>query len=221
MKSNKKKSDNNVNHFAILGEGDMTKSLRQAGRTAKEIGEISARLNSDDTTILPSWLRGKKIVDKVPTQDSKYPKVEKKKDDSEMAESEAKEDDLDTLEKEYNAEYYVDSDGLQRYGEDGTSESAEMSDGSEPGTDNMSRVKSPEQETDPQAMRGGGEKVNNNIDSSDLNEVIAVIKVKGNPLMTNLSQDKDDLMKLRMKEIQREDSTLHPTIQQMSQPWTA
>ena len=75
-----------------------------------------------------------------------------------MAESEVKEDDLDTLEKEYNAEYYVDSDGLQRYGEEEKSESEEMSDESETGTDNMSGLKSPEQETDPQAMRGGGEK---------------------------------------------------------------
>ena len=74
-----------------------------------------------------------------------------------------------------------------------------MSDGSDTdctnksGSDKMSRIKSPEQEADPQAMRGGGGKEINNVESSDLNEVNAGIKVKGNPLMTNLSQNKDDL----------------------------
>ena len=60
-KSSKKLADNNANHFAVLGE--KTKSLRQAGRTAREIGEISARLRSENTTstplterTLPSWL---------------------------------------------------------------------------------------------------------------------------------------------------------------------
>ena len=184
MKSNKKKSENNANHFAILGEGDKIKSLRQAGRTAKEIGEISARLHSEDTPVLPSWLgSGKKMVDKVPMQDSKDLKVDKKNDDSKMLESDAKEDELDTLEKEYNAEYCVDSDGLQRFGENGTSDSADMSDGSDTdctnksGSDKMSRVKSPEQDADPQAMRGGEVKEINNIERSDPNEVFAGIKV--------------------------------------------
>ena len=123
-------------------------------------------------------------------QDSKDLKVDKKNDDSEMLESDAKEDELDTLEKEYNAEYCVDSDGLQRFGENGTSDSADMSDGSDTdctnksGSDKMSRVKLPEQDADPQAMRGGGVKEINNIDKSDPNEVFAGIKVKGNPLMT-------------------------------------
>ena len=58
VKSSKKTSENNANHFAILGEGEKITSLQQAGRTAKEIGEISARLLSEDTPVLPSWLGG-------------------------------------------------------------------------------------------------------------------------------------------------------------------
>ena len=60
-KSSEKLVDNNANHFAVLGE--KTKSLRQAGRTAREIGEISSPLLSEDIAstpilerALPSWL---------------------------------------------------------------------------------------------------------------------------------------------------------------------
>ena len=61
-------ADSNANHFAVLEE--KTKILRQAGRTAREIGEITASLHSGNITYppssegaLPSWPgRGAKVT---------------------------------------------------------------------------------------------------------------------------------------------------------------
>ena len=107
-----------------------------------------------------------RMVDKAPKSDSKDSRGEDKNDGSEMLDSDGKEDELDTLEKEYNEEYYVDSDGLQRFGKNRTSDSAKMSYGSDTdgtnksGSARMSRGKSSEQDdnSDPQIVRGVGVK---------------------------------------------------------------
>ena len=81
-----------------------------------------------------------RIVDKVPKTDCKYPTGGGDNAGSGGMDSvgEEKEDELDTLEKEYNQEYYVDSDGLQQYdNENCTSESVDMTFGSD--TDGSNR----------------------------------------------------------------------------------
>ena len=68
-----------------------------------------------------------------------------------------------------------------------------MSEESETVTDNMSGFKLPEQEKNPQAMRGGGKKENNNNEGSDPKETITGIDGEGNPVMKNLPKGKDEL----------------------------
>ena len=61
-----------------------------------------------------------RMVDNVPKSDLKHSSADGDNAKSGVMESggEEKEDDLDTLEMEYNEEYYIDSDGLQRYDSD-------------------------------------------------------------------------------------------------------